>query len=45
MTDDSTFRERHAVTIVAVLAVLGAAYGWLTTVAPFLQQLTHEVLR
>lgn len=43
--DDTTFRERHAVTIVAVLAVLSAACLWVTTVAPFFQQLTHEVLR
>lgn len=45
MTDDTTFRERHALAIASLLGVAGLALVWFHTVVPFLQQLTHEVLR
>lgn len=44
-TDDSTFRERHALAIASLVGIASLAVVWAHAVAPFFHQLTHEVLR
>jgi len=40
---ETTFRERHALVIVAVIGIIGAALVWWTTVAPLLARVSASL--